>query len=481
MPDQYRVRDPDTDEVFDNLTRAQVDDAVNRFARSATLDFIDRGSDLLDEFGDYRLVDVDLLPLGSDTWQRRFSGFVVEQDYDQSTTSVDLLSHDHWLKRRKVDREFEDMDASDIVIEVVEDFSPLSVDPADVAFVDEPTGVTERYKGVTPSEIIATLTESSANEQFGATNDLEFFLREFDAGEADLELTPGRYRSTEWEDDNRAQINQVRLKYGEDGNEEVVVSDKAAQKELGESIGSEQGVILEESKTFEGIPEGERSTARAKAEAILERGEPIAIGEIETFNVGQVRPGQVVFVEDPDAGIAGDFRIADVQLDSTGLDTLLVAENREGVIDKLADLSEEQDRIEARQGELEPDVSTEFLTQMFDFEVEWETRLLERSFVDDALILGSANKDANGDRLFNPRGGELGFEFRFEFETTTVDEGTTQTINTNQRLDTGNIELNGNIELDGSIEFGPTPRPTDGGLLGDGFQNQTELTNTATE
>ena len=480
MPDQYRVRDPDTDEIFANNTQTQIDDAVNRFARSATLDFIDRGSDLLEEFSDYRLVDVDVLPIGSDTWQRRFSGFVVEQDYDKSQTSVDLLSHDHWLKRRKVDREFVDMDATDIVIEVVEDFSPLSVDPADVEFVDEPTNVTERYKGVTPSEIIATLTEASANEQFGATNDLEFFLREFDAGEADLELTPGRYRSTEWEDDNRAQINQVRLKYGEDGNEEVVVSDKATQKELGESIGSEQGVILEESKTFEGIPAGEQSTARAKAEAILERGEPIAIGEIETFNVGQVRPGQVVFVEDPDAGISDDFRIADVQLDSTGLDTLLVAENREGVIDKLTALSDEQDRIEAREGDLDPDVSVEFLTQMFDFKVEWNTRLLERSFLDRQLILGSENKDANGDSLFNPRGGALGNEFSVEFATETIEAGTTRTINTNQRLNTGNIELNGNIKLEGSIELGPENRPTDGGYLGDGFNNQTLLTETET-
>jgi len=154
---------------------------------------------------------------------------------------------------------------------------------------------------------------------------------------------------------------------------------------------------------------------------------------------------------------------------------------------------------------------------MFDFKVEWNARLLERSFVDDALILGSANKgietqviesgtvltvdsgtvedsteievsgglELNGSYevgvpkpLFNPRGGALGFEFRSDFETESIGTDTTRTINTNQRLNTGNIELNGNIDLDGSVLFGPTPRPTDGGLLGDGFNNQTELTNT---
>ena len=482
MPDQYRVRDPDTDEIYANNTSTQIEDAVNRFARSASASFVDRGSDLLEEFTDYTLVDIDLKPVGSDTWTRRFSGFVVEQDYDKSETAIDLLSHDHWLKRRKVDREFMDMDASDIVTEVVEDFTPLTVAPEDVQVADEPTGISERYKGVTPAEIIAGLTESSANEQFGATNDREFFLREFDAGDADIEFTPGRYLDTDWEDDNRSQINQVRVKYGEDGNEEVVVSDKAAQSDLGESIGSDSGVILEKSKTFEGIPAGERSTARAKAEAILERGEPIEIGTIETFNVGELRPGEVVSVVDPDAGIDGEFRVADVQLNSTGTDTVLVAENREGVIDKLADLSEEQDRIEAREGELDPDESVEFLTSLFDVEVEWDVRLLERTFLDRQLILGSERLDSAGTPQFNPRGGALGFEFLTAFATLAVAADTTETIEADTTTTTGAVELDGSIELDGALELGESnERPTDGGFLGDGFETQTELANTATD
>jgi len=475
VPDEYRVRDPDDDSIYANNTDVSIDDAVNRFARTASAEFVDRGSDLLDEFTDYVLVAVDLKPVGSSTWQRRFSGFVAEQDYDKSETSIDLLSHDHWLKRRKVDREFTNMDASAIVQEVVEDFTPLTVAPADIEFDDEPTGITERFKGVTPAEIIATLAESSANEQFGATNGREFFLRPFDAGKADIDLTPGRYLSTDWEDNNKTQVNQVRVKYGANGNNEVVVSDKAAQKSLGESIGSNSGVILEESKTFEGIPGTERETARAKAEAILERGEPIEIGEIETFNVGEIRPGQVVYVSDPDAGVEGDFRVADVQLNSTDTDTLLVAENREGILDSLKELSEEQDRIEAREGALDPDASTEFLSSMFDFTVNWEARILERFYLDSQLILGREN-DGN----FNPRGGALGFECRKgEYETLETTSGTTTTIQSGDTETTGAVELNGALELNGSLEIGETTdRPTDGGFIGDGFKSQTELVDT---
>ncbi|UBF23475.1 baseplate hub [Halorubrum tailed virus 28] len=483
MPDAYRVRDPDTDEVYANLTNATVEDAVNRFARTASASFVDRGSDLLDEFTDYTLVDIDLKPVGSNTWTRRFSGFVAEQDYDKSETSIDLLSHDHWLKRRKVDREFVNMDASDIVIELIEDFTPLTVASADVDFIDEPTDITERYKGVTPAEIIAGLTESSANEQFGATNDREFFLREFSAGEGPFDFTPGRYLNTEWEDDNRSQINQVRVKYGANGNEEVVVSDKAAQASLGESIGSNSGVILEQSKTYEGIPAGERSTARAKAEAILECGEPIAIGTIETFNVGALRPGQIVQVIDPDAGVDAEFRVADVQLDSTGTDTVLVAENREGVIDKLADLSEEQDRIEAREGALDPDNSVEFLTSMFDFEVDWNVRLLERQYLDRQLILGSERRDATDTPLFAPRGGALGFSFPVRTsETTTINAGETLTVASGETLETDQVELNGELALEGELALRDVRqiRPTDGGFMGDGFKTQTELVDTST-
>jgi len=272
------------------------------------------------------------------------------------------------------------------------------------------------------------------------------------------------------------------VKYGANGNEEVVVSDKAAQADLGESIGSESGVILEQSKTYEGIPAGEQSTARAKAEAILERGEPIAIGTIETFNVGALRPGQVVFVDDPDAGESGEFRVADVQLNSTGTDTVLVAENREGVIDQLADLSEEQDRIEAREGQLDPDESTEFLTSMFDFEAAWDVRLLERQYLDRQLILGSERRDAAGDPQFNPRGGALGFAFENQTSGTTVNSGETLTVASGETFTTAKIELNGEIALDGEIELTDSPiiRPTDGGLMGDGFKTQTELVDTST-
>jgi hypothetical protein len=277
-------------------------------------------------------------------------------------------------------------------------------------------------------------------------------------------------------------------------------------------------VILEQSKTFEGIPSTERETARAKAEAILERGEPIAIGEIETFNVGEIRPGQVVFVQDPDAGVEGDFRVADVQLNSTGTDTLLVAENREGVIDKLASLSEEQDRIEAREGALDPDASTEFLTSDFDFEIRWNARILERFYLDRQLILGSERGNAitriqsgetqtiqsgqsetfqsvelngaleldgsaeledTGERSFNPRGGALGFEFVQAFETLETTSGSTTTIQSGDTETTGAVELTGSIELNGALEIGETTdRPTDGGFIGDGFKSQTELVDT---
>ena len=232
---------------------------------------------------------------------------------------------------------------------------------------------------------------------------------------------------------------------------------------------------------FDAASPGERSTARAKAEGILERGEPIAIGTIETFNVGELRPGEVVSVEDPDAGVDDEFRVADVQLNSTGTDTVLVAENREGVIDKLADLSEEQDRIEAREGELDPDESVEFLTSLFDVEVEWDVRLLERQYLDRHLILGSERLNAADDPQFNPRGGALGFEFIRSAETTTINAGETLTVASGDTLETDNIELNGELALEGEVELRDERliRPTDGGLMGDGFKTQTELVDTA--
>jgi hypothetical protein len=222
--------------------------------------------------------------------------------------------------------------------------------------------------------------------------------------------------------------------------------------------------------------------------------------------------------------------VADVQLDNTGLDTVLVAENREGVVDKLQTLSEEQDRIEAREGQLET-TTTEYLTLDFDFTVNWNVRLLERTFIDQALRLGQERPETGSDLIleggetvtvadgetreqsgvtqargstltveqggtldtdaardsetFDPIGGELGFEFPTRPNVLTVAGGETVTVvggetrrqsEINQAQDsTLTVERGGTLETD--VENGPT-QTTKGGTLTDGFKSQTVLTDT---
>lgn len=386
MATTWEARDPDTGEADPALLDANVTDAVNRFAREAQIEFHDPGTDKPDEYSDYTLVDLYARERRGESFERRWAGFVVEQKWESDTATIDLLSHDHWLKRRKVYRSYEDEDPIDLLEDLITTFTPLIWDADLVELVDPPGEITQTYKGETPSEIVGNIVDASDQEQFGATNDREFFVQERNPTEAPVTFTPGRYVSTDWDDDSRGETNQVTVRYGENGDQAVSVDDKGAQQALADEIGSDTPVVLEKSKTYEGIEDA--ATARTKAESILRKGDPIQVGEIKTYGATGLTPGDVVTVVDPETGIDGEFRVAEIEYkwrdDET---TTVVAENREGVEDVIAGLSEEVDRVEARPAATDPEVR-EYIELDVIGEMGFALTVREQMFSADILRFG---------------------------------------------------------------------------------------------
>jgi hypothetical protein len=395
-----RVVDPVADP---DLIDARVVDAVNRFARQAELVFDDPDGSKIDAYPDYRLVDLYARNRGKSAFDRRFAGFVIDQKRDRSTTTVDLLSHDHWLKARKVYRSYQATAPIDILEDVITTFTPLVWDPAQVTLVDPPQDITRDYRGETVNAVIEDLLEASAREQYRVTNDRVFVVAERDPTPAPRDLTEPEYLSAEWDDDSRGEFNRVRVRYGQDGDQAVVVDDKAAQQDLADEIGSDDPVIIERQKTFEGIKD--EQTARTQAQSIIRRGEPIQVGEITTWDGVDLRPGQVLTVVDEDNSIDAEFRIASIEYSWRDDETVVtVAENSEGVEDVLAGLNEELDRVEARAGAISP-TTVEFVTLGLEAVVELALTVREKTYDNsDSFRFGDFGQPVGPEGI----GGQLG-------------------------------------------------------------------------
>lgn len=318
--------------------------ALNRFAREAKIEIWDASKDKLKNYEDYEEVQIYY------DGELDFGGFVVEQQWRDNQTDVYLLSHDFWLKKNTVVREFEDMAISDILETLIVEETPLIWND-ELVEVGDDQAITQEYRGETVNEIIDDLSQASTQEQYGATNNREFFFERQERSSGPVDFERGRYLSTEWDDDSRREVNRITLYYSE-GDESVTVEDKTKQKRLGEQIGSDDPVVESASVSRPEIDD-ERSAER-KAQSLLSRQEPLELGDIETFSIQDVEPGDVVDVVDPSNDIDDEYVVFETTTEWAEGE-VRVASNESGVLDILADLSEDVDRIDLKDADTDAD------------------------------------------------------------------------------------------------------------------------------
>lgn len=347
--EQWRLVKTLEDEVDDDLEALPlVRDAINPFARKARIVLDDPDGSKREEYPRYSLVDLEVRIPGFFDWSRRFSGFVADYTQDRNETELQVLTHDHWLKRKSVYATYEDEAVSSILEDLIERFSPLEWNP-DLVDIENDRVISREWSGeLLENAIDELVTVSGGDELFGATFDREFYFRPIETEDAPRSFdNPGEYHEVGWDEDGKRDANRAVVRYGEGETQGVVVEQSlSAQRELAEAIGAgDERVEVEVPDRRPDITSEDR--ARDWARKLLDERSELRTGTISTWEAFAVLPGQVTTVTDPDNDVDGEFRVVETNYAWPAEQTeILVADKQIDTADELRVLSDDVQRLE---------------------------------------------------------------------------------------------------------------------------------------
>ncbi len=380
MTESWTVIDEATGSEEGNLLDAEIIDAVNRFARQATLKFIDVDGSVADKYEKANPMRIEI------DGTTRFGGFVTDISRREDKTILKLYSHDLWLRRRDVLRGYTDQTISYILEDLITSLTSLTWDASQVNVVNDKT-ISRTWKGENLSEVIEELASISANETFGADNDATFFFEARDATSAPIGIHQNRYFEAEFENKGKREVNQVEVFYDEGSDRaSVIVSDLEAQEELADKLGRPRPVVIEMTSNY---PEIENEdAARRKGQKLLRGKTGILRGQVITWGGFDVNPNDIIFVNVPEEGIKDEFRVAEIAYRYVSGETRLkLARNQEGVIDTLVSMSEEVTRIDLRNAD-ETVSPTYFLTNQNPLDIEVSLTAYKINVPDKQMLWG---------------------------------------------------------------------------------------------
>jgi hypothetical protein len=409
VPIVWRLFDPRTGGQIAELLDCWVQDAFSRFARTAEVAVYDPDSALEAAYPLDTPVELWVSEDGAPL-ELRFGGFISKVSTDADTTTWKLLAHDFWLRRRTVFKTYTEQTLLQILEDLVTTLTPLTWDPALVAVTYDKT-LSQTWKGDSLDVVLGELSATSDGEEFGADDQMRFFFRPRRSSRSPRDFVEGEYLDAEFEDDAQAEVNKATIYWGQSGATGAVsVQDRASQLRLQQQFEAPRPVVVEVVKTHPEI--GSEAEARQKAAAILADRQTIRTGTVTTWGGARIRPGDVCAVRVPEQQIDGTYRIAQVEYDwDSGETVVKLAENSEGVVDVLAQLSDEVSRIDARAADGDaPLLEIVDLTEEIVVDVEltvwtWMTPGdmfvfgAARGGLGDPIVGGGVLGDRRGDRV----------------------------------------------------------------------------------
>lgn len=409
IPVVWRLFDPRTGEPIAELLDCWVQDAFSRFARTAEVAVYDPDSAIETAYPLDTPVELWVSEEGA-PFELRFGGFISKVSTDADTTTWKLLAHDFWLRRRTVFKAYAEQTISQILEDLVTTLTPLAWDPTLVTVTHDKT-LSLTWKGDALDATLAELSAASDGEEFGADDQMQFFFRPRRSSRSPRDFIEGEYLDAEFEDDAQAEVNKVTIYWGQSGATGAVsVQDRASQLRLQQQFEAPRPVVVEVVKTYPEI--SSEAEARQKAATILADRQVIRTGTVTTWGGTRIRPGDVCAVRVPEQQIDGTYRIAQVEYDwDSGETTVKLAENSEGVVDVLAQLSDEVSRIDARAADGDaPLLEIVDLTEEIVVDVEltvwaWMTPGdmfafgITRGGLGDPIVGGGLLGDQRGDRV----------------------------------------------------------------------------------
>lgn len=328
--------------------------AFNRFANEAKAWLDDPDGNLDDTFDYGTKVQLEVKTSATGSFSRNFAGYVAgNPTRDDQRTTVDILSFDAFLRERTVNRGYSSRSVSYILEDLITNLTPVSWASGSHVNVNDDKTITREYRGAKLDKVINELSNISNTDSWGANFDNEFYFRPTGSDNAPVDFLDGRYFNANISEDGKKAVFKVVLYYGdvsEDGstdNRDVVeVEQLNEQENLGNKLGTDP-VVIELPKYYPQIDN--KDAAKAKAEDILARHQPLLVGELDTWEAFEVEPGQITRFEFPDRSVDEEFRVAQIEhrwLEDTT--TVKLAENEAGVLDTLVQVSDEVARLDAR-------------------------------------------------------------------------------------------------------------------------------------
>lgn len=194
---QWRLEINNT-EFAENLYDVEVTDALNRFGRSAIAYIDDSGGTQFEKFPRGTRLDFEYSTDGGQTFEERFSGYVVERKESNragaDSLEIEAYSFDHFLRRNKNQRDLSGKTLSQAIQELIEDFTPVTYDGTLVNVQNDQT-INRDFRGERIDTILESFSNKSASEEFGVNNDIRFFFRPREVNKA-----PRQIDNTQWTD-----------------------------------------------------------------------------------------------------------------------------------------------------------------------------------------------------------------------------------------------------------------------------------------
>lgn len=338
----WSLVDPSDSSEIPGLIGGYIVDTFSRFSRSARAILYDPEGNLSALYPRSTPVQI----WGSENGgisTLRFGGYVSSVKTEDAQTILELLSFDAWLKGRSVYRQYTDETPAAILEDLVTTLTPLTWDAGEVSLTAT-DAISRTWKGQKLDAVIAELL--LGGEEFGATDEGVFFVRMPNTSRSPRDFGEGEWAEADFGEDGKSEINKVTIYWGSGATTGIVsVQNSASQLALQASLGASVPVVIEQVETYTEITT--EAEARAKAQSILNDAEVVRTGTLSTWGCLAVRPGHVCRVVVADQQVDAEFRVAAIEYAFEGETTITLAENAEGVIDALVELSDRVARIEA--------------------------------------------------------------------------------------------------------------------------------------
>lgn len=338
----WRLYDPMKGNEISGLIGCRITDTFSRFSRSAEVTLYDPDGSLALQYPRSTPLQIFGSENGGPS-TLRFGGYASAVRMDNAQTTIELLSFDSWLRGRSVYRQYSGQTPTVILEDLITTLTPLTWG-ADQVSVTKNDPISRTWKGQKLDEVIAELL--TGGEEFGATDTGTFYVRQPCTSRSHRDFGEGEWCAADFDEDGKSEVNKVTVYWGSGSNTGIVsVQDSASQLALKEALGASVPVVIEQTETYTEI--SSEVEARAKAQSILNSREIIQTGTLKTWGALAVRPGDVCRVTVPEHQVDADFRVAAVEYGLSGETAITLAENAEGVVDMLVELSDKVSRIEA--------------------------------------------------------------------------------------------------------------------------------------